>query len=182
MEQIVGMLQSEDFTNRLNSLSNLAQTAAFNSLLLQDSVNQLLKQKKTEGFQDYKFSPVGYERLGLPVQLKALTETQVNYVETIRKCYGLIESFRTLPNIQNIDVFGRVYSNQISLYDTLNQKKKDLENEGNENSKTRTEFDANNKKKKKDEESQGNEPKKPQEKKPEKPSKSDKSKSMLGFF
>jgi 16S rRNA (guanine(966)-N(2))-methyltransferase RsmD len=51
-----------------------------------------------------------------------------------------------LPNIQNIDVFGRVYRNQNSLYDTLYQKKKDLENEGIEYSKTK-EFDADNKKK-----------------------------------
>jgi len=129
-EELLGFITSADFQKRTGAVDGLRATIGLNLTFLNETLQDLMKS--SEGFANV-LPAVSDTELGLPFSLMSVTDTQKTYVESIRKAMSVIKIVLAIPQLKSNIV--ALYGQQNEIWDTINAKKKELENRSAEDAK-----------------------------------------------
>jgi hypothetical protein len=137
VESVSNIFDSDDFQKRVSAIDKLQSTMGLNQMFLNESIMEIAKNRKEnerkkaeydqkkEGFEDAP-TGVSYADMNLPFSMTAVTETQKSYVDSMKNAIDLIERMKKTPQVRSS--MPQMFQMQNNMYDTLNQKKKELEN------------------------------------------------------
>lgn len=123
VESVTNIFDSEDFRKRVSAVDKLRSTIGLNLMFLNETIEQL--NRPPEGFEDVP-NKISYADMGLPFSMTSVTETQKTYVDSIKNALNLIERMKSAPQVGTN--MPQMFQQQNMLWDTINRKKKELEN------------------------------------------------------
>lgn len=123
VESVSGIFYSEEFQKRVSAVDKLRSTIGLNLMFLNDTLEQLNRPR--EGFEDVP-NEISYAEMRLPFSMTSVTDTQKTYVDSIKNALNLFSRMKQVPQLRSD--MAQMFQQQNNIWDTINLKKKELEN------------------------------------------------------